>query len=405
MKYLKRQATDLVLSALKHTRVVELLGARQVGKSTLAKAIGENQNATYVSLDDGFLLEAAREDPKTFLRQGVNGLLIIDEVQKAPGLISEIKLLVDSDNRPGQFLLTGSANLLELDMVDESLAGRAEVIDLYGFSQEETHGTTSDFLVTMFESLIGFDHQSSLSKDGYLELIRKGSYPEAASRNDNDRPKWFKNYVRLISNRDAKDITELRRLADLPKILRYLASLLGSELVVSNASRDLGIPNSTLGPYIVLLNTLYLIHALEPWSKNLTSSVIKNKKTYLLDSGLAFYLTRAKPNYGALFESFIINEVIKQNANKDLEYSLNFFRDYDQNEVDLILQNEREEIVACEIKFTATPAMNHLKVLRKLEAKYSEQFKSGVVFYAGTEFVRFSDKLFFVPADALWTRC
>jgi predicted AAA+ superfamily ATPase len=403
MKYIKRQATDMVLDALERTRVVELLGSRQVGKSTLAKAISERRNATYVSLDDSFLLEAACADPKTFLRQGTNGLLIIDEVQKAPGLIPEIKLLVDSDNRPGQFLLTGSANLLELDMIDESLAGRAEIIDLYGFSQEEIHGTNSDFLANVFEPLAKCDHRSSLSKDDYLELIRKGSYPEATSRNDDDRSKWFRNYLRLISNRDAKNITELRRLADLPRILRYLASLVGSELVVSNASRDLRIPNSTLRPYIALLSTLYLIHAVEPWSRNLTSPVIKNRKTYLLDSGLAFYLTRAKPDYGALFEDFIIGEIIKQNANKDLEYSLNFFRDYDQNEVDLILQNECEEIVACEIKFTATPAMNHLKVLRKLEARYPEQFKGGVVFYAGAEFVRFSEKIFFVPADILWT--
>jgi predicted AAA+ superfamily ATPase len=402
MKYIKRQATNMVLDALERTRVVELLGSRQVGKSTLAKAISEKQNAVYVSLDDNFLLEAARADPKTFLRQGANELLIIDEVQKAPGLIPEIKLLADSDNRPGQFLLTGSANLLELDMIDESLAGRAEIIDLYGFSQEEIHGTGSDFLANVFEPLTECDHRSSLSKDDYLELIKKGSYPEAISRNNDDRSKWFRNYLRLISNRDAKNITELRRLADLPRILRYLASLVGSELVVSNASRDLGIPNSTLKPYIALLNTLYLIHALEPWSRNLTSPVIKNRKTYLLDSGLAFYLTRAKPDYGALFEDFIIGEIIKQNANKDLEYSLNFFRDYDQNEVDLILQNEYEEIVACEIKFTATPAMSHLKVLRKLEARYPEQFKGGVVFYAGTEFVRFSERIFFVPADILW---
>ncbi|MDR1015331.1 MAG: ATP-binding protein [Coriobacteriales bacterium] len=392
----------MVLDALLRARVVELLGSRQVGKSTLAKAIGESQSATYVSLDDGFLLEAARTDPKAFLRQGADGLLIIDEVQKAPGLIPEIKLLVDSDNRPGQFLLTGSANLLELDMVDESLAGRAEVIDLYGFSQEETHGTHSDFLATVFESSAGHGYRSGLSKDDYVGLIEKGSYPEATARNDDDRPKWFKNYLRLISNRDAKDISELRRLADLPRILRYLASLIGSELVVSNASRDLGIPNSTLRPYIALLDTLYLVHALEPWSRNLTSPVIKNRKAYLLDSGLASYLTRARPDHGALFEDFVIGEILKQNAYKDLEYSLSFFRDYDKNEVDLILQNEREEIAACEVKFTATPAMGHLKVLRKLEARYPEQFKCGVVFYAGTETVRFSEKICFVPADVLW---
>jgi predicted AAA+ superfamily ATPase len=402
-QYTARFAERQILEALQRSRVVEVLGARQVGKSSLVKHVSETLGGKYVTFDNSNDRSFANNDPKSFLAQASGKLLVIDEVQLVPNLIPEIKIAVDNNNNRGQFLLTGSANLLELGSIHESLAGRAEIIDMFGFSQDEIVGQQSQFIRHAFEGTIPIDWSSDLLQSEYQNMAQKGSYPEIVLGPQDNYSRWHSNYVRLITNRDAKDISDLRRLEELPKILKYIASIAGSELVLNNVSRDLGIARSTLDPYVNLLETLFLITRLKPWSRNLTSQVVGNKKSFIIDAGLANYLSGKRDNMGGIFETFIIGEIQKQISYQDDDYEMFYFRDYDKREVDLIVENFDGDIIAFEIKYSSTSQYDHAKILRKLKEKYGASMKGGFVVYTGNEVKALGDSIYAIPANMIWS--
>jgi len=402
MLYIKRFVESQITTLLQQARIVEVLGSRQVGKTTLLKHYAKNNNAKYVTLDDAVSLDFSINDAKAFIGQANSDLLIIDEIQRNPRLITELKRKVDDDNRPGQFIITGSADLTNLKTIHESLAGRAFLINLYGLSQDEIIGKQSNFINNIFKGKLNKSFVAKSTQENYSQVVAKGSYPEVVLNSGINFTNWYQNYLRLIFNRDAKDISELRRIADLPKILKYIASIVGSELVLSSMANDLDIPRTTLDPYVELLETLFIISRLESWTNNLTATVVKNKKPYIMDSGLATHLTKGK-NAAGVFESFVISEIQKQLSFNALnEIKMYHYRDYEKQEIDLMLENRDDEVVLIEIKQTSTANYSDAKNIRKFIEKHSSKVVIGLVVYTGNKVVQIGKNIFVIPLELLW---
>lgn len=409
-----RNLRPRVEEALADTRIVVVQGARQVGKSTLAAEITRRRGGRLVTLDDDVTRTAAATDPHSFVRQFPDGLLAIDEVQRVPELVLALKTTVDADQRPGQYLLTGSANLLQLPATEDSLAGRAESLELFGFSQGELDGVTETFIDRLFNGDLFLGHESDLTRHDYLTRACTGSYPEAVNRTSaRRRNAWLDNYVDRIVKRDALDVSNLHRIADLPRLLRLLAARSASELNLSSLATDAEIPVRTLPPYLDLLEILYLIDRVPAWSTNLSKRVVDRPKVLLLDSGLAARLvnvspTGAGPNAnpdaaGAIIETFVISELRRQLGWSELTPRLFHYRDRDGAEVDLILDTADGLIAAIEIKSAATLRRKDTRWITQLRDRVGARFAGGLILHTGPQAQPFGDRLAAVPIDVLWS--
>lgn len=412
-KKLPRSITSRVEEALTDTRIVALQGARQVGKSTLAEEIVTRHSGRLVTLDDELTRTAATSDPATFVRQFPDGLLGIDEVQRVPELVLALKVAVDLDPRPGRFLLTGSANLLQLPVTQDSLAGRAESVELFGFSQGELLGIRETFIDRFLAGELFLEHQSDLTRHDYLTRACSGSYPEALSRpTERRRAAWLDNYIQRIVQRDAADVSGLHRLADLPRLLRLLAARTSTELNQSNLAADADIPVRTLPPYLDLLQTLYLIDRLPAWSTNLSKRVVDRPRVFFLDTGLAARLTNlaakgagidTNPDAaGRLIETFVIGELRRQLGWSNETPRMHHFRDRDGAEVDLILETPDGRIAAIEVKAGATVRTKDTRWLSHLRDHLGKRFVGGLILHAGQQAAPLGARLAAAPIDTLW---
>lgn len=408
-----RHVTDRVLEALADTRVVVVQGARQVGKTTLVTHVVDQLGGQLVTLDDDLSRTSATLDPQGFLRQNPDGLLVVDEIQRVPALIPAVKLLVDRDRRPGRFLLTGSANLLRMPAMQDSLAGRAENVDLYGFSQGELTDVRDRFIDRVLSGERFLGYESDLGRADYLEIVCAGSYPEAVSRPaGRRRSAWFDNYVRRIVERDAADISALQRLSDLPQLLRLLAARNATELTLSHLAGDSGIPARTLGPYLDLLETLFLIHRLPAWSTNLSKRAVSRPKIALLDSGIAADLVNvsaagaaagANPEIaGQFLEGFVAAELKRQLSWSDVDAKLFHFRDRNGAEVDLVLESKDGRVIGIEVKAASTISARDVRWLAQMRDHLGERFVAGFVLHTGPTSAPFGDRITALPVSALW---
>ncbi len=409
---LHRSITPRVHEALDDTRIVMVQGARQVGKSTLAKAIVAERGGMLVTLDDRLAQETAEADPHGFVNANRGGLLAIDEVQRAPGLVTALKLAVDEDPRPGRFLITGSANLLHLPAAQDSLAGRAETVELYGLSQGELAGRVETFV----DRLLGGErlvHRSALARADYLELACAGGYPEALQRTaGRRRTAWFRNYVARLVERDAQDVSGLQRLAELPQLLTLLATRTSTELVKTSLAADAGIPANTLPPYLRLLETLYLVHRLPGWSPHLATRAVTRPKVALLDTGLAASLVNVSPagagpagdpQYaGRLLEAFVAAEVRKQLSWSEEAATLYHYRDRNGPSVDLVLQTPDGRVAGLQVKAGATVTSTDTRWLTSLRDDLGDRFVAGVVLHTGQTSVAVSDRIWAAPIEVVW---
>jgi predicted AAA+ superfamily ATPase len=401
-----------VLEALADTRVVVVQGARQVGKTTLVTEVVDRLGGRLVTLDDGLTRAGAVADPWEFLRQGGDGLLAIDEVQRVPELVLALKLAVDRDPRPGRFLLTGSANLLRLPAMQDSLAGRAENVDLFGFSQGELAGVQEQFADRLLGGETFLAHRSDLVRGDYLQRACAGGYPEALARAGRRRSAWFDNYLRRIVERDAPDVSGLQRLRELPMLLRLLAARNAGELNMAGLASESGLPVRTLDPYVDLLETLFLVHRIPAWSANLSKRVVSRPKTALLDTGLAARLinvtavgasTAANPQVaGQLLEGFVAGELRRQLTWSSQDARLFHYRDHDGAEVDLVLETADGRVGGIEVKATATVGARDVRWLTKLRDRLGPRFVAGVVLHTGPTAVPFGPRIAALPIDALW---
>jgi predicted AAA+ superfamily ATPase len=406
---LARHAAAPLRTALADRPVVLLHGARQTGKTTLVRAVAEETDARYVTLDNLTMLAAARDDPAGFLA-GFKPPLVLDEVQRAPELLLAIKAAVDRKRTPGHFLLTGSANVLLVPRLAESLAGRMEIVNLWPFSQGEMEGAVEGFIAAAFSDAPPVLGRRS-SPPPLAERVLRGGYPEAVPIESAERRRaWFDAYVTTILQRDVRDLARIEGLTELPRLLALLASRPMAQLNYAELSRGTGLPQSTLKRYFALLETMFLVRLLPPWHTNIGKRLVKTPKVLLTDTGLAAHLmgiddarlVHDRSFLGGLLESFVAMELVKQAGWCVDPPALYHFRTHEGDEVDLVLERRGGAVVGIEVKSAATVSAADFKGLRALAAAAGRRFRRGIVLYTGTEIVPFGSGLFALPVEALW---
>ena len=406
---IRRNIEDSIRLAMSDTPVVLLNGARQTGKTTLAEMIAENTGAQYFTLDDAATLALAAGDPVGFIRN-LSGPVVLDEIQKAPDLFPAIKLAVDKDRRPGRFLLTGSANVMTLPRLSESLAGRMEVIPLFPFSAGELAGQREGFLKRLFDGTLAEAKLLSAKDDLPARLVR-GGFPEAVQRvADDRRAAWFASYISTLLQRDVRDLARVETLHALPNLLKLLATRASGLLNLADVGRDTSLPHTTLTRYLALLETVFLVHRLPAWSPNLGKRLVKAPKLHLVDTGLACHLVGADPRrlnedrtwLGRILETFAVGELRKQVSWTDPRMTLYHFRTAAGSEVDVVLEKSNGSVAAVEVKASATVGTSDFAALQALRDPLGQRFQSGIVLYLGDQVIPFGDKLWLVPLPALW---
>jgi predicted AAA+ superfamily ATPase len=404
-----RHATARLRTALADRPVVLLHGARQTGKTTLARAVAEEFGARYVTLDDLTMLAAARDDAAGFVA-GVAQPLVLDEVQRAPELLVAIKAAVDRKRTPGRFLLTGSANVLLVPRPAESLAGRMEIVNLWPFSQGEIEGTVEGFIDAAFGEAPPVLSRAS-SSVRLTERVLRGGYPEAFPIESAERRRaWFDAYVTMILQRDVRDLARIEGLTELPRLLALLAARPMAQLNYADLSRGTGMPQSTLKRYCALLETVFLVRLLPPWHANIGKRLVKTPKVLLMDTGLAAHLmgidearvAHDRILLGGLIESFVAMELVKQAGWNADPPALYHFRTHEGDEVDLVLERRSGALVGIEVKSAVTVTAADFKGLRALAQIAGRRFRRGIVLYTGGEIVPFGPGLFALPVEALW---
>jgi len=402
-----RFATEIVTTALRDTRVVMVTGPRQCGKTTLVRNLiaGERE---FITMDDDTILASARSDPTGLVRD--LDRTTIDEIQRAPDLLRAIKRSVDEDRRPGRFLLTGSANILTLPQVSESLAGRMEIVSLLPLSRAEIRGRKPTFLRAAFAGKI-VGSAEVLMGESLVEVVLIGGYPEMLRRKDSKRRRpWALDYVRAIVQRDVREIAEVEKLDQMPRLLRILASHSGQLTNFTQTGGQMGMDDKTTGKYIGILEQLFLVRRVEPWFRNRLKRLVKTPKLHFLDSGLLSVLlgatadrvARDRAIFGTLLETFVFAEVLKQTSWSDESYVMHHYRDKDQDEVDLVIEAGNGTLIGIEVKAGATVNAADFKGLRKLASACGDDFKLGVVLYDGARTVPFGDHFFAAPISCLW---
>jgi len=405
-----RKAAALVAEALADTRVVTLNGARQTGKSTLARLAAQDRPGALTRLlDDPATLRAARDDPATFAEH--DDLLVIDEVQLAPELFRTIKVAVDTDQRPGQFLLTGSAQILALRDLPDALPGRMEIIELWPFSQGEIDHSPDGFVDAAFTLGPGLARTSTLRKRDYLERLVRGGYPEAVRRTPRRRAAFFESYLTSLIERGVTELAAIERRGDLRRLLALLAGRSGGLLVPARLAALSGIPRTTLNRYLELLSAIFLIKQVPAWSANQSQRAIGTAKLAFTDTGIAAHLLGqdaarlGEPDgaAGPMMETFVLMELARQLTWSRQRARLYHYRTRDGVEVDAILETPDGRLVAIEVKAGATIRGEDLSGLRHLATRYGTRFAAGYVLYTGQQTLPFGDRLRGLPIDVLWT--
>ncbi len=408
-------------AALDFSRVVMLHGARQSGKSTLAQMIANDRRGTYVSLDDDDLREGVLVDPVAFLANQ-RYPLVIDEAQRGGDrMIVAVKRLVDQSRTPGRFLLTGSTNFLTVPNISESLAGRVQIFRLGPLSEAELAGTRPTEIDSWFEGGPPPYPATDLTRDDYFSRVCRGGYPEVIDLNPNQRQRWFASYVETVVQRDIAALADIRKAASLPRLLRWVASCTSSPINQSDASRDLEVSRTVVASYLEWLQTVFLIHEIPAWSRNLSSRTSRRPKVHVTDSGLAAGLIGVDPHAlasptalasGPLLETFVVNEIARQLAASPHRYTLHHWRNHQDRthrgrEIDLIIEAPNGAVVAVEVKATNSPstdAVSHLRWLRdKLDASNPGSFRSGILLHTGPLTLTTGDRLHMRPVNSLWS--
>ena len=410
--FVERQIRPQVLELLAASRAVAILGARQVGKSTLLVDLAQDDYPMEIlTLDDENTRTAALADPNEFVAR-LETPVAIDEAQRAPDLLLAIKRRLDRDNSRGQFLLTGSANILALPTVKDALPGRVDYVNLWPLSAAELAASgVENFVDRVLHGAPPELHDAPLGRGDYAERIQRGGYPEAQGRGPRTLGSFFSSYVSSIIERDLDDVASLRAPEALERLLNVIAARSGGLVSFQGMSRDLGLDKNTVHAYTRTLENLFLVRPLKPWHVNLGSRQVKSPKLYLVDSGLLCRLLRANGRRiesdgavaGAVFESFVAMELLRLAEVSVSEASLYHYRDKLGREVDVVLESASGEVAGVEVKAGATVGRDDLTGLRQLRDKLGDRFICGVVLYAGERTLPFGERLWAVPLSGLWS--
>lgn len=395
--------------ALEDTPVVLIHGPRQCGKTTLARAVGDEAGYGYVSFDGDVLRASAQADPEGFVAD-LPDKVVLDEVQRVPELFTALKAAVDRDRRPGRFILTGSANVLLVPRLADSLAGRMEILRLHPLAQAELAGRQSGFLDALFGDGFKANQQARLGKE-LAERIAAGGYPAALARPSlRRRVAWYRDYIETLVQRDVRDLARISSLDVLPRLLTLAAGQTARLLNVADLASPFQLSRPTIRDYVTLLARVFLLEELPPWHSNRLSRLIKTPKLHLGDTGLACALLGVdaaalwadRTLLGQLLETFVFQELRRQAGWLDEPLAFHHFRDKDGVEVDIVLEGSGQRVAGIEIKAAATVTASDFRALRKLKESAGKRFAAGVVLYDGEVTAPFGDRLFAVPIRSLW---
>jgi uncharacterized protein len=394
---------------LSERRVLMLSGPRQSGKTTLSREL-ESDLTEYRTLDDGTLREAAKNDPQGFIKRRTK-TLIIDEVQRIPSLLPAIKKAVDEDTRPGQYLLTGSANIQSLPTVRESLAGRIAKIRLRPLAQGELMKNVPRFIESAFKQ--SFSHsQTYHDRDAILETAFRGGFPEPMTLQDRSRKRWHTDYIGAILERDLKEIAKIHRKHAMRELVNILAAWSGKYMDISAIGSGISIQRATIEGYINALETLFMVERVYPWTKTDYARVGKQSKLFMADSGLMSSLLSWKMDQvrldsdrsGKLIETFAFNEIAAQIDASDGRYELFHYRDREKREIDFLIEREDNALLGVEVKAGSAISKNdfkHMKWFQNNLAKNQEFI--GVILYTGQHPASFGNNLWAIPFGLLWS--
>lgn len=397
--------------ALTDTPVVALLGPRQSGKSTLVRALSPDR--PYITLDVEQTLATARSDPDGFVAS-LPARVTLDEVQRAPEVLLAIKLAVDRDRRPGRFLLTGSANLLRLPRVGDSLAGRLEIVQLHPLTESEKDRQPGHLLTAFLgQELTPRIRASEIELPTSLpERLVQGGYPPAGVRTPARARQWHRQYLRAIVERDVPDVARVRDAAELGRLLEFAALRTAELLNLTALGAELGMRRETIDQHLGILERLFLVRRLPAWHRNEATRLIKTPKLHMMDSGLAATLAGLDPGdwdtrrdrFGHLLESFVVQQLIAQAGWTDPDLRFWHYRDKDQVEVDLVITRGRSTW-GVEVKAGATVTPSDGRGLLRLAERCGKDFRGGMILHAGGSTLPMADRrLLAVPLAALWER-
>jgi len=404
-----RFAAARLTEVLADAPAVLIHGPRQSGKTTLARSVGEPAGYTYVTFDDGATREAATTDPIGFVAD-LPRRVILDEVQHVPQLFSTLKAAIDRERVPGRFLLTGSANVLLLPKLSDSLAGRMAILRLHPLAQCEIGRRPARFLDRLFGGDFKFRHRERHAEE-LMERIAGGGYPAAiALAAGRRRARWYQDYIETLVQRDVRELARIGSLDALPRLLALAASHTARLLNVTELAGPFQLSRPTIRDYVTLLVRVFLLEELPPWYSNRTSRLLKTPKLHLGDTGLACALLGTgsaelkadRQLLGQLLETFVFQELKREASWHEDRHEFFHFRDRDGYEVDIVVERGAHEIAGVEVKAAATVSGADFRSLHKLKTAAGRRFAGGVVLYGGETSLRFGDRLYAVPIPALW---
>jgi hypothetical protein len=395
--------------ALADSPAVLIHGPRQCGKTTLARMVGEPMGYAYVTFDDDVARGAAEADPLGFVAD-LPVRTILDEVQRVPGLFAALKTTVDRKREPGRFMLTGSANVLLLPKLADSLAGRMQMLRLHPLAQCELARRTPGFLDALFEGGFKTRRVERLASQ-LAERIVAGGYPAALARPPGRRrTASYRDYLDALIQCDVRDLARISSLDALPRLLALAAAQTARLLKLTDLAVPFQLSRPTISDYVTLLERIFLLETLPPWHSNRLSRLVKTPKLHLGDSGLACALLGVdaaglaadRPLLGQLLETFVFQELRRQASWHEEPLAFFHYRDKDAAEVDIVIARGARALAGVEIKAAATVTPADFRGLRKLRQAAGKRFASGVVFYDGEVSASFGDDMHAVPLRALW---
>ena len=410
---IERRVASYIDELLSEEPVVLLTGARTAGKSTLVRRLARERGARFVDLDDPLERQAAQGNPGLFVAD--EGLVVIDEFQYAPELVSAIKATLNTDLRPGRFVLTGSSRWQSIPEVARHLTGRAHPVTLWPFSQGELAGRREVFLdaIASGDDLLS-SPRATLTRHDLIAKATTGGYPIAVARGASAQFRWFESLVKLVLARDAIELRAVRQPELLGRVLRLSAARTASVLNASDLARDAGISSDMAGELLRLLEAIYLILRIPAWSENLNARVAHRPKIHIADPGLAAHLLRLNPvslarptgaalvRLGQLLETFAATEIVRQASWADRAPTISHFRTKDDVEVDLIIEFPDGTVGAIEVKAASRVTSADGRGLRFLRDRLGERFLIGVILCTIDAPVRVDERITAVPFETLW---
>ncbi len=403
----RRNLGPALEAALADTPVVLVSGARQTGKSTLVQHMVAGN---YYTFDDAGTLSSARADPQGFLA-ALPRPAILDEVQLVPELFRAIKFEVDRDRRPGSFVLTGSANIMALPSLSESLAGRMELLTLWPLSQGELSGMREGFIDALFDAAPPVLGPSRLGQPELISRVLEGGFPEVVQRANAARTRaWFRSYTTTVLQRHVQDISNIDALAELPRILSLVAAQATGISNVARLARDVDIPPTSMKRYLSLLQAAYVVQALPGWSQRLGQRLMKTERLTLVDSGVLAFLQNVTAQrliterqlLGPILETFVEMELRKQLGWSETLATLYYLRTHSGTDVDLVVEASDGRLAGIEVRAAAKADGRDFRGLEFMREHLGERFARGVLLYTGEQTLPFGDRLWAMPIDALW---